>query len=79
LIPALEPAAIAQLRATFAALRYGDVVLIEYAPAKGTSIRINKAVAVAGIDHDLMLTFLDHWLGQRPVSAEIKRALVGSS
>ena len=26
-----------------------------------------------------MLAFLDHWLGQRPVSEEMKRTLVGSS
>jgi hypothetical protein len=34
---------------------------------------------VTGASHDLILAFLDHWLGQRPVSEEIKRALLGSS
>jgi hypothetical protein len=78
LVPALESAAIASLRATFAPLQQGDVVLIEYVPNKGTSVRVNKSVAVSGINHDLMLAFLDHWLGQRPVSLEIKQALLSS-
>jgi hypothetical protein len=79
LIPRLEPAATMHLRGTFAPLREGDVVLIEYAPTKGTVVRVNKAVAVSGANHDLMLAFLDHWLGQRPVSETIKRSLLGSS
>jgi hypothetical protein len=54
------------------------VVLIEYVPGKGTTVRVNKAVAVGGVNHDLMLAFLDHWLGQRPVSEEIKRTLLAS-
>ena len=78
LVPDLEPAAMAHLRGTFAALRNGDVVLIEYAPTRGTTVRVNRAVAASGAHHDLMLAFLDHWLGQRPVSEEIKRALLGS-
>jgi hypothetical protein len=79
LIPPLDGRAITQLRGTFGALQEGDVVVIEYAPGRGTSIRVNKGVAVSGIDHDLMLAFLDHWLGQRPVSEEMKRALLGGS
>jgi hypothetical protein len=79
LVPKLEPAPAALLYAAFAPLRHGDVVLIEYAPEKGTAVRVNKAVAVADANHDLMLAFLDHWLGQRPVSEEIKQTLLGSS
>ena len=79
LIPPLDGRAIVQLRGTFAALQQGDVVLIEYTPSRGTSIRVNRGVAVSGIDHDLMLAFLDHWLGQRPVSEEIKRSLLSGT
>jgi hypothetical protein len=79
LVPTLEPAAAAHLQGTFAPLQHGDVVLIEYVPGKGTALRVNKAVAVSDANHDLMLAFLDHWLGQRPVSPEIKRTLLGSS
>ena len=77
LIPTVEPAAAVHLKGTFAPLQYGDVVLIEYLPQKGTTVRVNRAVAVENADHDLMLAFLDHWLGQRPVSEELKRALLG--
>src|SRR5688572_6325482 len=81
LIPPLNHAAIDHLRQTFAPLKRGDVVLIEYVPGKGTAVRVNKTVVTSGINHDLMLAFLDHWLGQRPVSEELKRALLnrGSS
>ena len=76
LVPSLEPQAVAHLRGSFAPLRRDDVVLVEYLPEKGTAVRVNKAVAVSGAHHDLMLAFLDHWLGNRPVSEEIKRTLL---
>jgi hypothetical protein len=79
LVPPLSQAAMTQLRATFASLRQGDVVLVEYAPAKGTAIRVNDAVVVSEASHDLMLSFLDHWLGQRPVSEQMKQALLGGA
>jgi hypothetical protein len=69
----------AHLLGSFAPLRHGDVVQIAFVPAKGTTVRVNKAVAVSGAPHDLMLAFLDHWLGERPVSDEIKRTLLASS
>ncbi len=79
LVPKLEPAATNHLRGAFAPLKRGDVVIIEYAPGKGTMVRVNRAESVVGANHDLMLAFLDHWLGQAPVSEEIKRRLLGSS
>lgn len=79
LIPRLIPSASEHLRQTFAPLTQGDVVLVEYLPARGTTLHVNKAVVVTGASHDLMVAFLNHWLGQRPVSEEIKRTLLGSS
>jgi hypothetical protein len=76
LVPSLGPPAVAHLRGSFAPLRRGDVVHIEYLPQKGTAVRVNKGVAVSGAHHDLMLAFLDHWLGDRPVSEELKRTLL---
>jgi hypothetical protein len=78
LVPRLEPAAAAHFHRMFAALRRGDIVLIEYVPRKGTTVRVNRSIAVLGARHELMLTFLDHWLGQRPVSEEVKRALLAA-
>jgi hypothetical protein len=79
LVPRLDAAAAGHLDRAFAPLRRGDIVVIEYAPHKGTTVRINRSIAVLGARHELMLAFLDHWLGQRPVSEEVKRALLGRS
>jgi hypothetical protein len=79
LVPPLEPHAVAHLRGSFAPLRRGDVVQIEYVPSKGTTVRVNRGVAVSAAHHDLMLAFLDHWLGQHPVSDEMRRKLLGVS
>jgi hypothetical protein len=78
LVPPLEAAGVAHLRGVFAPLQYGDCVQIEYVPAKGTTVRVNKGVAGSVAQHDLMLAFLDHWLGDRPVSEELKRTLLAS-
>jgi hypothetical protein len=40
---------------------------------------VRWSVAAAKAHHDFMLAFLDHWLGQHPVSEEIKRTLSGLS
>jgi hypothetical protein len=78
LVPSLEPDASAHLRRSFSGLRHGDVVQIEYVPGSGTAVRVNRTVAVSRAHHDLMLAFLDHWIGQQPLSEEIKRALAGT-
>ncbi len=78
LVPNLNPAAVSSLQRAFAALQAGDVVLVAYIPEKGTEIRLNKSTIVKEGDHDVMLAFLDHWLGQRPVSEEIKNELMAA-
>jgi len=37
---------------------------------------VNKDVAVSRASHELMLAYLDHWVGQRPLSEELKQALL---
>ena len=76
LVPSLETPATAYLRGSFGTLRLGDVMIIEYVPSKGTTVRVNKMTATTGANHDLMLAFLDHWLGQQPVSEDMKRKLL---
>ena len=39
--------------------------------------RLDSAAA-ADANHDLMLQFLEHWIGQRSVSEEIKQQLMGA-
>jgi hypothetical protein len=79
LVPRLEPAAVAHFHQMFAPLRRGDIVLIEYSTRKGTTVHVNRSIVILSAPHELMLAFLDHWLGQRPVSEEVKRALLGRS
>jgi hypothetical protein len=55
------------------------VVVVEYVPGQGTTVCTNEQAVASKVGHDLVLTFLDHWLGQRPVSEEIKQQLLGSS
>jgi len=77
LVPSMSAAAFVTLRGAFAPLRGGDVVLVAYAPRKGTTVRINQSVVVVGsADHDLMLSFLDHWLGQTVLSEDVKDTLL---
>ncbi len=75
-MPRLDAPAAAQLLAITAAARKGDVLVVEYEPGKGTTIRGNNATAVSRAPHGLMVAFLDNWLGQRPVSEELKRILL---
>ena len=76
LIPKLEAQAVAHLMGTFGGLRSSDVVQVEYVPGQGTTLRVGRTVVVTGVNHDLMMAFLDNWIGQRPVSEEMKRALL---
>ena len=79
LIPRLEAQAVTHLMGTFGGLRSGDVVQVEYVPGQGTTLRVGKTVVVTGVNHDLMMAFLDNWIGQRPISEEMKRALLGGA
>lgn len=73
----MNQSAAVHLRGLFAPLKPGDVILVEYVPGKGTILRVNDSVATSNANHQLMLTFLDHWLGQRPVSEALKESLLG--
>jgi hypothetical protein len=77
LIPPLNAAGSNHLRNAVGSLRRGDFMVVEYSPQLGTTVKVNKILAVPSATHDLMLAFIDHWLGQRPVSEEMKRQLLG--
>jgi hypothetical protein len=76
LVPRLDRAATTQLFAMVGSARKGDVLMVEYEPGKGTTIRGNTLTAVTRAPHGLMVAFLDQWLGQRPVSEDLKRTLL---
>jgi hypothetical protein len=79
LVPNLEPAGRTTFLGLITPLQQGDHILVEYTPQKGATIRVNDGVAASVASHDLMLTFLDHWLGERPVSEDMKRQLLGTT
>ena len=76
LVPRLDRAATTHLLAIVGSARNGDVLTVEYEPGKGTTIRGNTLTAVSRAPHGLMIAFLDQWLGQRPVSEDLKRTLL---
>jgi hypothetical protein len=78
-VPSLDRAATTHLLAIVGPARKGDVLTVEYEPGKGTTIRGNRLTAVTRAPHGLMVAFLDQWLGQRPVSEDLKRTLLGWS
>lgn len=79
LLPRMNAAGSTHLRNAFGSLRHGDLLMVEYAPRTGTVVKINKTLVVPTAGHDLMLAFLDHWVGQRPVSEDMRRQLLGLS
>lgn len=76
LTPVLLPAEMQVLRAAYAGLRKGDIVTISYVPNRGSRITIDDVVLLQADGRELMHAFLDQWLGQDPVSDEIKDALL---
>jgi hypothetical protein len=56
----------------------GMAIDLEYSPAAGTSIRVNGAPQGAAIEGDAFFrALLRIWLGDKPVSADMKKALLG--
>jgi Chalcone isomerase-like len=76
-------AQIQQLNATLVALRElkeGDVMTFDLLPGAGTRISVNGQLSgtpIAGDDFHAAL--LKIWLGENPVQAELKKALLGQS
>ncbi len=56
----------------------GAVILLDYAPASGTSFAVNGTPQGKPIgDEEFFRALLRIWLGERPVSADMKSALLG--
>jgi hypothetical protein len=75
LVPELGHLERRSLRTRFISLERGDIVTIAYDPRSGTRVEINDRRAIVTRGQALMIGFLDHWLGQVPVSDDLKRAL----
>jgi hypothetical protein len=64
------------LRAAYSRLQAGDTLTISYTPRDGTHVVVNAHTVLESKGRDLIDAFLDQWLGQHPVSEEIKSALL---
>jgi hypothetical protein len=61
----------------FPDLKAGDVVLLDYVPANGTSVTINGKNIGAIKGDDFYAALLDVWLGKEPADEDLKEALLG--
>ncbi|MEQ9643029.1 MAG: chalcone isomerase family protein [Alphaproteobacteria bacterium] len=68
-----------RLRAAYRDVSGGDVVLFRYVPTEGTWILINDEVVVFDPGHGLMRSMLEQWVGETPVSSDLRLALMGDS
>ena len=76
-LEALKPRT-AELLSLFADGKKGDVILIDYLPDAGTSVRINgqqTGKPIAG--EDLYRALLRIWLGDKPVDGDLKKGMLG--
>jgi hypothetical protein len=74
-----EPlAALASVMSSFGQVKKGDVLVFEYVPDTGTRVVLNGAAQgtpIAG--PDFYRALLRVWLGDKPVDADLKKALLG--
>lgn len=75
----LAPADLARLTRDYAGLESQDVVLFTYAPSTGSDILINGRRVLAVPGHALIADLLTYWLGAKPVSKELRAALLAGA
>ena len=73
----LTPNELRKLRSAYAQVRAGDFITISYVPGQGSRLTVNDDVVLESKGREMMYAFLQQWLGQRPVSENIKTALLG--
>lgn len=59
-------------------IRGGDIVTIGYAPDSGTAIRVNGETVVTQPGNSLIDAMLELWIGEDPISGNLKRLLLQS-
>lgn len=62
----------------FPALHEGDIVILDYYPGKGTTLRFNGKVLGNIPGQDFNIALLKVWLGQHPADSDLKSAMLGS-
>jgi hypothetical protein len=67
------------LQGFYKRIRSGDVVTVGYAPDSDTTLRINGEAVVSQSGNDLIDTMLRIWIGDSPISDNLKRLLLKGS
>ena len=63
----------------FTVLKEGDVLRIDYSPAKGTEVRINGEWRGAVAGNDFFRALLKIWIGPKPISKSLKQDMLGNN
>jgi hypothetical protein len=63
----------------FTVLKKGDVLRIDYSPAKGTEVRINGERRGAVEGNDFFRALLKIWIGSDPISKSLKQDMLGNN
>ena len=63
----------------FTVLKEGDVLRIDYSPAKGTEVRINGEWRGAVAGNGFFRALLKIWIGQKPISKSLKQDMLGNN
>jgi hypothetical protein len=81
----LDPGAMQSLAADlerfnslFRTVRKGEAIRIDYSPGTGTEVRINDELRGTVAGNDFYRALLKVWLGPRPVSKSLKKAMLGT-
>jgi Chalcone isomerase-like len=77
----LKPAAdmLSAMIVPFKVARKGDVVALDYLPASGSHVVVNGRRSETGVPGvELYAALLRIWIGEHPVDANLKRALLGA-
>jgi hypothetical protein len=71
-------ARIERFNGLFQTVRRGDIIRLDYTPDTGTVVSINSEKRGAIEGEDFMQAWLRIWLGEEPVDAALKRAMLGA-
>lgn len=74
----LEAGLFKAMKRGFRQLERGDVLEFVYFPGRGTEFRLNGEPQFLDPEAGLMEALLDQWIGDRPVSKRLKRALLSA-
>lgn len=68
---------ISRFNGLFETVKKGDVIELDFVPAKGTTVSINKDEKGSVAGNDFYKALLLIWLGDEPVGDDLKAALLG--